>query len=390
MAKRRPIQSKKNVSRRKRPKTKKPLISLINLIFPNKKGKKGGKDKRLITFFQWSSGILLLIFFLIWSGLQSLPTPIPSGDASPLIFGNQADDDLRKMYVEAIGEAKESIYLCMYSLSDSKVIRALKDKADEGVSVTVVHDPSTPQYGYQKLGEKIRNIERNGSGLMHQKILIVDKEKIWLGSANFTTQSLRMDGNLVVALGSSALAQTIIERNPIHPHEFSIGGQRVEFWSLPEDKVDGLERVISLIDTAEKTLRVAMFTWTHPDLTSAVIRAHKRNVSVEVVMDAGQAQGVCEKCFKELKKAGVLVKTNQDSNLLHYKFAYIDSKILINGSANWTKAAFSKNDDCFLVLHHLNEDQIKKMEQVWHAIRATSFHEKTGFVDDFQELKKAA
>ncbi len=256
----------------------------------------------------------------------------------------------------------------------------LKEKADAGIDATVIHYPSTPQFGFQKLGEKVHCIPRNGNGLMHQKILVIDQEKIWLGSANFTTQSLRVDANLVIGVGSPALAETIAQRSASHPHHFSVGGQQLEFWSLPEDKNEALARITTLLDTAEKTIRVAMFTWTHPELTDAIIRAHRRHVSVEVVMDAHQAQGVCEKSFKELKKAGIPLRMNAGSELLHHKFAYIDGRILINGSANWTKAAFSKNDDCFLILHDLCESQVKKMEQIWHAIRATSNSNRYGIV----------
>lgn len=365
------------------------LISLIKLLIP----KKGSSFKGLIKFFRWAGALAVVLCFLIWSGFQSYPFPIPSGNEPPILYSNQCDDDLRGLYVQAINEAKDSIFLRIYSLTDSRIIRALREKADSGVKIVVIHDGSTPPFGFKKLGRKVHCMEGTCKGLMHQKILIVDKEKIWLGSANFTTQSLRMDGNLVIGLSAPALAESIIKRSENHLREFIIAGQRIEYWSLPEDKEEGLERLISLIDTAQKTIRVAMFTWTHPDLTDAIIRAHKRKVRVEVVMDAGQAQGVSEKWFKALKKAHVSVKMNETSDLLHHKFAYIDGKLLVNGSANWTKAAFSKNDDCFLILHDLNEQQVKKMEKLWHAIRSTSIpHEKSprGSVEESPEPALAA
>ena len=50
----------------------------------------------------------------------------------------------------------------------------------------------------------------------------------------------------------------------------------------------------------------------------------------------------------------------------------VDEKILVNGSANWTRSAFSRNGDCFLILHDLDDEQRKKMKKLWHVIRSTS------------------
>ncbi len=75
-----------------------------------------------------------------------------------------------------------------------------------------------------------------------------------------------------------------------------------------------------------------------------------------------------------LEKGGIPVHLSTGQGLLHYKFAYIDEKILINGSANWTAAAFKDNDDFFLVIHPLTDKQTltdqqkNKMSELWKNI----------------------
>jgi len=260
----------------------------------------------------------------------------------------------------------------MYSLNDPLIIHQLKEKAKTGVSVTVIHDPDTPQYGFRKLGEPIKRIARSSKGLAHQKILIIDQKNIWIGSANLTSESLRLHDNLVVGLQSSKFAKAILEMPAPHLKPFLVGGQQLEYWVLPDEGKDALQRILVLLQSAQKTIRVAMYTWTHPLLTAAIIQAHQRHVDVEVVLDGGQALGVCLKTLQALQTAGVQTKVNRGPGLLHHKFAYIDDSILISGSTNWTKAAFAKNDDCFLIIHGLLPDQKKKMEKLWHVIRATS------------------
>ncbi len=108
-----------------------------------------------------------------------------------------------------------------------------------------------------------------------------------------------------------------------------------------------------------------MYTWTHPALTEAVIRAHQRGLQVEVVLDRGQAQGVGQKTVEQLIEGGIEPCITSGLGLVHHKFAWIDGEYLINGSANWTKAAFTRNRDCFLILHQLTEQQNAKMEALW-------------------------
>lgn len=352
--------SKKRTSTKKKPSRKKK-ISLRNSL-------------KVTTF---STFIGLVVYFFSWVGLQGPQTVLPGSDQPPIFYSNQAQDDLRNTFVSAINDAKQSILLMIYSLTDTQVIEALKKRADQGVKITVIHDPDTAQWGFEKLGKKITCIEKASSGLMHRKILVVDKEKIWIGSANLTSESLRQHDNLVIGLASKNLAERIADSNCYltpgllaqPPPLYEIGGQNIEFWYLPEQKDQAFKRVLALIEGAQKTLKVAMFTWTHPLLTEAVIKAHRRGVKVDVVIDHQSGMGVSALTVEKLAQAGIDVGLNSGKGLLHHKFAFIDGKTLINGSANWTKAAFSKNEDCFLVLHNLTTDQIEKMDKIWHVIR---------------------
>ena len=360
-------------NRKKNPPKRDRLINeFIRGVFgPSTKTKKRErKQKGLGSKLRVAMWVVAVLGFFAWSGTHALHSSTPTAAEPPKIYATQCQDDLKSTFVRAIEEANSSIVLIIYSLTEPKVIQALKERAEAGVEVTVIHDPTTVQQGFQRLGHRVHRIEKAKSGLMHQKILVVDGERIWIGSANLTPDSLRFDDNLVIGLCSTELARAITHKTT--RHDFDVAGQHVEFWSLPEDKEKGLKRLLSLINEAEKSIRVAMFTWTHPALTDAIIAAHKRGVMVEVALDHGQGVGVSEASAKKLLEAGVPVRMSRGSELLHHKCAYIDGKILINGSANWTRAAFSKNDDCFLIIHDLTVDQTRKVEMLWHVIRCTS------------------
>lgn len=368
--------SKKSPKNQQRHKVKEPLFMRLikkssvqrakhapKLLFDLWRGKSVSYKRVLRTFFAIGS---ILAFFL-WSGIHSLPPPLPVENQPPLLYASQCNDDLRKVFLSAIDDAKESIYLVIYSLTDEKILSALHKKASEGVAVIIVYDPSTPKIHIKRRELPIKIIPWKGSGLMHEKILVVDQKQVWVGSANMTTESLRLHDNNIVALSSSALAKAVEKREHL---DLIMGGQRVEFWILPEEKKEALNKLISLIRVAKTSLKVAMFSWTHPQITKAVIEAHMRGVAVEAVIDHGQGTGASAETVEELLLSGIPVGLSQ-TELLHHKWALVDDKILITGSANWTRAAFSKNEECFLVIHDLTETQRKKVNSLWHAIRAT-------------------
>ncbi len=122
----------------------------------------------------------------------------------------------------------------------------------------------------------------------------------WIGSANMTGESLRMNGNLVMVIPSASVAKTVLDRaegmirNSAYegyPHqEFVVGGQPLELWFLPDDPL-AVKRLVDLIRQAKSSLRVAMFTWTRKDLAEEVIKKHKQGISTEVLMDRNSGEG---------------------------------------------------------------------------------------------------
>jgi phosphatidylserine/phosphatidylglycerophosphate/cardiolipin synthase-like enzyme len=220
-------------------------------------------------------------------------------------------------------------------------------------------------------------LKRYGDGLMHMKILVVDSAKVLIGSANMTRDSLQVYGNLVMGFDSPEMAAVIEEKAKLLQydgtgqlriqHDFTVGMQQVELWFLP-DNAGAIHRIEKLLDTAKKTVRIAMFAWTRRDLASSVAAAHRRGVDVEVVIDYNFGRGSGAHIVKFLKNNDVKVRLSRSGPMLHHKFLYIDGTTLVNGSANWTRGAFRDNNDCFIVVKGLSEAQRDKMDQLWNTI----------------------
>ena len=274
----------------------------------------------------------------------------------------------------AIREATSSIHLVMFGLSDRSIINALAHKMRQQVPTSVYFDPNgSPKYLLKVLQAADVHPVQN-RGLMHQKILILDQEMVFLGSANMTPTSLKMHDNMVIGLRSRKIAQ-FLKDHPPYTHGYlqtTVGGQHVEIWLLPDPRGHALTDLRKKIRAASRSIKIALFTFTHPALVEEIIDAHKRGVRVSVVVDQHSGLGASTQAIENLKSAGVPIRLSRGVQLLHHKFIYIDDQTLLTGSANWTKAAFYKNSDCFITLHHLNDTQRSFMNRLWRRIETNS------------------
>lgn len=322
--------------------------------------KKKGKFFFLLAIWLISLHFSRLIYL-------SLKPKLPQPGNPVIFYSNQCRQDLKVTILKAIKNAKKTIYLVMFGLSDETIIQALKKKEKENVSLKIYFDKrSSPEIFFTK----DQAICKKKGGLLHQKILIVDESMVFLGSTNLTKTSLSMHDNLVIGLHSGKIANFLTNATPFTSAIFkdNIGSQPIEIWLLPDNKNMALQRLKTIIKSANQKIKIAMFTFTHPALIDELIHAKKRKIDVTVVIDGHSAQGASAKAVERLKKEKIKVLVSQGPELLHHKYLYVDNKTLVCGSANWTKAAFSKNHDLILILENLTKNQIAFMEKLQQII----------------------
>lgn len=352
--------------------------------------RKKRKDS-LSTLPKWvkKSPLTAFIALLIWITYQFIEVipfqknenyQIPSSTSPAIFYSNQTRDNLTTIYKQAIDQAQKSITLAIYALNDDQIIQSLQKKSEEGIPIHIICDANATK-GITCRLPHATIIRRVGKGLMHQKILIVDDKQVWMGSANLTKSSLNTHGNLVIGIEHPSLAEALTKRSksmdedggftPLYHRITQLGTQTFEQWVLPDDQ-GASKRMIDLFRSAKKTIKIAMFTFTRNDFTQELIEAKKRGVSVEAVIDRYNGKGTSAKIVKKLDEAGIPIRLSSGHGLLHHKFVYIDDHILVNGSANWTERAFEKNDDYFVVLYPLTNEQRQKMNELWSVIQKES------------------
>ncbi len=125
-------------------------------------------------------------------------------------------------------------------------------------------------------------------------------------------------------------------------------------------------QVVGFINHCEKTLDIAVYSFTHNDIAEAVARAHGRGVKVRVLMDHLQSQQKGSDDEK-LKARGVEIRKDTQRGAMHHKFCIGDGKAVITGSFNWSYNADTRNAENFVIvrLRYAVKDFQREFERIW-------------------------
>lgn len=269
-------------------------------------------------------------------------------------------------------DAKHSIYMQIYSLTDPDLKELLKSKSQQGIAVTIFYDQkASPNLQSELSPFGIAAYPALCSGLMHRKIFVIDEEIVYLGSANLTTASLKMHDNVLLGIWHPELAHFCLSSSePVG--KFTVGDQQLQFFFLPEARIAALDCLLHYLKGAEKSIDAALFTLTHPAILNELIEAHKRSIEVNIAIDYYSKRGASRTAVESLQKNGISVVASLGQQLLHHKWALIDKEHLILGSANWTQSAFRNNQDFVILVTPLKRPNKRSFEKMWHTLRKES------------------
>jgi phosphatidylserine/phosphatidylglycerophosphate/cardiolipin synthase-like enzyme len=122
-------------------------------------------------------------------------------------------------------------------------------------------------------------------------------------------------------------------------------------WAFTQADQHPEKMLISVIDSAQETLDIAIYSLTYPDIVAAIKKAAARGVSVRIITDQSQSKGKSQdEALKILGSAGIPIKVNTHSGLMHIKMTIADGKVATTGSYNYSKAASTTNDEVLVVL----------------------------------------
>lgn len=121
------------------------------------------------------------------------------------------------------------------------------------------------------------------------------------------------------------------------------------------------------IDGATRHLDVCVFTITDDHLAKALAAAHRRGVAVRIITDNDKGHDAGSD-IDRLESLGISVRIDRTEYHMHHKFAIVDKHTLLNGSYNWTRGAFTYNQENVVVSRDptLLAAFQRAFDELWH------------------------
>lgn len=125
--------------------------------------------------------------------------------------------------------------------------------------------------------------------------------------------------------------------------------------------------IVRTVAEAQKSVRVAAYSFTSRQIAQALIDAHKRGVDVRVVLNKAQRTSR-RNMAASMAENGVPVRFNSHYAIMHDKFIIVDDVTLETGSFNFTQAAENRNAENVLVVHDDPQavaGYVRQWEKLW-------------------------
>ncbi len=129
------------------------------------------------------------------------------------------------------------------------------------------------------------------------------------------------------------------------------------------------DAIVTELSRAQKTVLVQAYAFTSSPIAEALVKAKRRGVKVEVILDKEQARDqYTEATF--LANSGIRTLIDAEHTVAHNKVIVIDDETVITGSFNFTKSAEEHNAENLLVIK--DKSLAEKYTRNWRQHEAHS------------------
>jgi len=329
------------------------------------------------------AGILLVLGMGWASSVHPHDDPIAVYFTDPLAGLPRMDklsaqaNGLDSALIVLIDSAQKTIDAALYRLTYQPMIAALGRACARGVTVRLVTDQSSVEE-YSAEYRQLQNlscvtlktdVNADARGrfdhTMHHKFAVIDGAMVWTGSLNWTEREIFFDANNALVIRDGRLARLFTtefdemflkDRFGQQKYDgkiftqlrtYTIGSATVGLYFTPSGAPQKIVR--DLIRQANESIQIAMFYFTDDLIMAELAAAHARGVTIEAVWDFRGWERFEDSEIDDALRLGIGV-VDALPGLVHHKFAVIDRKIVITGSANWSDSGFFENDENLFVI----------------------------------------
>lgn len=374
---------------------------------------------------------ILFIGFLGFSRCTNIDPGFGNGNARFSVYYNDpgvdeftmTDKQIDRELTDLIDSAKTSVYLAVYNFNKQSIIDAILRANIRNLDVRVVGDiDEFYTLGYQTMQhEKVDMILGNSSGIQHNKFAVIDSKYVFMGTGNLSNTDMLRNNNNWYIIENEEMARLYTDefmqmyngqfgakkRPRSSSYEFTANNHKVEVFFSPYDGQRAMDRLIELVNSAQKTIHYMIFAYTHDELAAAMVKAaRQKNILVQGTHDSTFINGVSEEAPRlfaasytnkytdvgnEVRhKYGPFPRVDGNENTsirnnpahggkMHAKTLIIDAgtpdAIMATGSFNWSNNAIVNNDENMIILHDpsIAETVFRQFQETWSVARDLEF-----------------
>lgn len=286
--------------------------------------------------------------------------PTESRDRSTYVNGTDVP------LAAAIDNVKNTLDIAAFEWNNPVITAAVLRAVERGVRVRMVVDD---EHALEDDDSTIAELEAEGvpivdddrSPLMHNKFMIMDGITVWTGSTNFTVNGVYRNYNNLLMLRSRRAVEIYQAEfdemftrkqfgprsDPSNTGNFMQDNTPIEIYFASENDVIG--PIVREINAAAQSIRFMAFSFTRDDMKDAMLARSNAGVSVQGVFERTGS----ETQFSELTPlfcAGLDVRQDGYSGIMHHKVVIIDAKVVIAGSFNFSDNAVESNDENLVII----------------------------------------
>lgn len=288
-------------------------------------------------------------------GASGHPGSPPPSTANATVMLEPSDNGTA--IVNAIKNAKKSVHVTMYLLSDSSAISALIAQKKAGHDVKVVLNKTSPD-GSIDNQDVYNQLTSNGVSVAwapgaftftHAKCVIVDSAQAWVMTMNLTYSS--PENREYLALDTDA---TDVQNLESLFADDSANKSHIATGNLIVAPLNASDRIKALIESATKSLDVEVEELSDDGVTQAIVDAVTRGVKARVVLSNETPTSAQADSIATLKQQKVPV-VSLAKPYVHAKAIVADGTLAYVGSANFTTTSLKYNREIGLVLSTASE-----------------------------------
>lgn len=251
--------------------------------------------------------------------------------------------------MDAIHDARQSLEIVMYGLTDDDLLNALVKKKREGATLKILleHSPYKAENENRKAMAQLNLAQILWQGtipplrLIHQKTLIIDGRKAMIMTFNFTRSTFKTERNFALIIDDPARVNAVKKLFSADWNHVAIVNDSPDLIVSPDDS---RTKILALIQKTKSSLNIYAQTLNDYKVVGALASAAKRGVSVKILTSTHMR----DKQFRYLTRAGVIIRYSHPL-FIHAKILIADEKTAVIGSINLTRASMDDNRELSVI-----------------------------------------